>query len=129
MKFCQPVIVGNKYNFTFILQHQKTSITFNNNSKFTPNPFIISTIVFYSPIPTTYFLPHQKTLIRTLQTFKTKLLFQRIEERRTTPYFLIARARARHSNHNNRYCVHAMFRPVSPLPCFQPSKCTWAPFQ
>ena len=31
-------------------------------------------------------------------------------------------------NHNNRYCVHAMFSLTSPLPCFQPSKCTWAPF-
>ena len=49
--------------------------TFNSSSKFTPNPFIISIIVFYSSIPTTSFLPHQKTLIRTkvtiLKTFKT----------------------------------------------------------
>ena len=40
------------------------------------NPLINSTIVFYSPIPTTYFLPHQKTLIRTkattLETSRTK---------------------------------------------------------
>ena len=40
------------------------------------NPLINLTIVFYSPIPTTSFLPHQKKLIRTkvttLQTFKTK---------------------------------------------------------
>ena len=42
-----------------------SAFTFNNSSKFTRNPFIISTIVFYSSIPTSSFLPHQKTLIRT----------------------------------------------------------------
>ena len=26
MKFCQSVIIGNQYNFTFILPHQKNSI-------------------------------------------------------------------------------------------------------
>ena len=51
--------------------------TFNNSSKFTTNSYLLTQLlVFYSPIPTTYFLPHQKILIRkkvtTLQTFKTK---------------------------------------------------------
>ena len=52
------------------------AFTFNDSLKLTSNPLINSTNVFYSPIPTTYFLPHQKTLIRTqvttFQTFKEK---------------------------------------------------------
>ena len=52
------------------------AFTFNFSSKITTNPLINSTIVFYSPIPTISFLPHQKTSIRTkvttFQTFKAK---------------------------------------------------------
>ena len=86
MNFCQPVIIRNQiyrqYNFTFDLPHQKTSIRTkvmddqNDSPKLTTNPSFNSTIVFYSPIPTTYFLPHQKSSIRTkvtsTQTFKAK---------------------------------------------------------
>ena len=58
---------NNLINFAF---------TFNNSSKLSTNPLINSTIVFYSLIPTTYLLSHQKTLIRTkvtaFLTFKTK---------------------------------------------------------
>ena len=49
--------------------------TFNNSSKFMTNPLINSITVFYSSIPTTSFLPHQKLSIRTQvtapQTFRT----------------------------------------------------------
>ena len=84
VNFCQPVIIRNqiysKYNFTFDLPHQKTSIRTkvmddqNDSPKLTTNTSFNSPLVFYSPIPTTYFLPHQKILIRpkvtALQTFK-----------------------------------------------------------
>ena len=63
--FCCESRLGNSGSFAFL-----------DSSKFTTNSSINSTIVFYSPIPTISFLPHQKTLIRTkvtlAQTFKAK---------------------------------------------------------
>ena len=69
----------------------------------TKNPLINSTIVFYSPIPTTYFLPHQKTLIRTevttYQTFKATRTLIRTSESTNTPYSCTCTCHARHSIH------------------------------
>ena len=97
------------------------------------NTLINSTIAFYSPIPTTYFLPHQKTLIRTkvtlTQTFKAKRDIIQPSRKVVEPRLNCTCTSAPcHSNHNKHYYVHAMFSPVSLLPCFQLAKCTWAPF-
>ena len=104
------------------LVENRGSFAFLDISKLTTNPLINSTIVFYSPIPTKYFLPHQKILTRTKvttsQTFKSKRTIVQTSESKTAPVNCTCTCAP--SNHNNRYCVHTMFSFVSMLPCFSP---------
>ena len=102
---------------------------FLDMSKFTTNYLINSTVVFYSRIVNTYRVEKHKSE-RKLQPSKhlkqDAPLFRRLGKQNRT---LIGNCTCTcaPSNHNNRYCVHAMFSPASMLPCFSCSICTWAP--
>ena len=92
---------------------------------------IYSTIVLYSPIPTTYFLPHQKTLIRTKDistlTLKATRIITRLSRKLEAElrhlhvhvHPVALRNQSRNCPHQDRMC-HEIFK-VYFLPSISPT--------